>query len=118
MSFTRLDYDCCAYSKDLKESTSPLEYALYKGKFENCTNCPDNTNNLEFGKRAAMESEIKNITRNATKCPDKKYNPMAPFNNEKTTNPVACDRIPSGLKKTGTGLKDLELGINNCNNKF
>ena len=57
--------------------------AIPCGKCDSCLGI-DNTNNLEFGKRAAMESEIKNITRNATKCPDKKYNPMAPFNNEKT----------------------------------
>ena len=35
MSFTRLDYDGCAYAKELQESTSPLEYLMYKGKYEN-----------------------------------------------------------------------------------
>ena len=30
MSFTRLDYDKCAYAKDLEESTTPLEYLLFK----------------------------------------------------------------------------------------
>ena len=114
MSFTRLDYDCCAYSKDLKESTSPLEYWLYKGKYENCKNCPDNTNNIEFGAKADVENELWNLTRSATKCPSKKYDPASKFKHVNTTNPVACDRIPSGLAPTGIGYNPDNFGLNHC----
>ena len=50
MSFTRLDYDKCAYKKTLEESCSPLDYMLYMGKYENDKQCPvgDHTNNLEL----------------------------------------------------------------------
>ena len=34
MSSNRLCYDKCAYDKKLKQSTSPLDYNLYTGKFE------------------------------------------------------------------------------------
>ena len=50
MSFNRLTYDTCAYSKTLQESTDPLGYNLYKGKYEYCISCPvgNFTNNLEL----------------------------------------------------------------------
>ena len=34
MSSNRLIYDKCSYAIELKESTSPLDYYLYKGKYE------------------------------------------------------------------------------------
>jgi hypothetical protein len=36
MSYNRLTYDNCAYSTEIKESTSSLEYNLFVGKYENC----------------------------------------------------------------------------------
>lgn len=115
MSFTRLDYDCCAYAKDLQESTTPLEYLMYRGKFENCKKCPDNTNNLDFGIKVDVENELRNQTRYSTKCPSKKYDPTKPFPAAKTTNPHVCERIPSGLKKpTGPGYDDSKLGRSCC----
>ena len=56
MSFTRLDYDNCAYAKELEQSTSSLEYLMYKGKYENCKNCPDNDNLLDLGVKTDIES--------------------------------------------------------------
>ena len=116
MSFTRLDYDCCAYAKDLQESTTPLEYLMYKGKYENCKNCPDNTNNLDFCTKVDIESELRNQTRFSSKCPTKKYDPSKPFVGAKTTNPHICDWARnSGLKKpTGPGFDDSKLGRNCC----
>ena len=35
MSSNRLIYDRCAYATEIKESTEPLEYNLFLGKFEN-----------------------------------------------------------------------------------
>ena len=61
MSFTRLEYDTCAYAKELQESTTPLEYLMFRGKYENCKNCPDNTNNLEFGMKVDNETFIKKL---------------------------------------------------------
>ena len=39
MSSNRLMYDTCAYKKKLEESTTPLDYNLYTGKYENCSKC-------------------------------------------------------------------------------
>ena len=44
MSSNRLMYDSCAYEKSLQQSTSPLNYALYTGKYENTAKC-----RIEFG---------------------------------------------------------------------
>ena len=99
MSFTRLDYDNCAYAKELEQSTGSLEYLMYKGKYENCKKCPDNTNLLDLAVKTDIESELRNQTRLSSKCPDKKYDPKKPFKAAKTTNPVVCDRIPSGLSR-------------------
>ena len=118
MSFNRLTYDTCAYSKTLQESTDPLGYNLYKGKYEYCISCPvgNFTNNLEFGVKIDVESDLKGQNREGTKCPSKKYmfNPQAgtPY-----TNPLACHNIyyitPNNLPKiTTNGLKD----INSYNN--
>jgi hypothetical protein len=115
MSFTRLDYDTCAYAKDLQESTTPLEYLMFKGKFENCKQCPDYTNNIDFGVKADVESELRNQNRYTSKCPSNKYDPTKPFAGAKTTNPHVCERIPSGLKKpTCVGYDASKLGRACC----
>ena len=113
MSFTRLDYDKCAYAKTLEESCSPLDYQLYMGKFEHSKQCPvgDHTNNLEFGVKTDVESELRNITRQTSKCPSKKYDPKKNYKGADYTPPRVCENIhyltPSGLKKPETdGLKD------------
>ena len=46
-------------AKDLQESTSPLEYLMYKGKYENCKECPDHANNLNFVVKTEVESELR-----------------------------------------------------------
>jgi len=118
MSFTRLDYDTCAYAKELEQSTSSLEYLMYKGKYENCKNCPDNDNLLDLGVKTDIESELRNQNRLSSKCPDKKYDPKKPFEAARTTNPVACDRIPSGLSKpTNCGFDAGKLATECCTNK-
>lgn len=112
MSFTRLDYDKCAYGKKLDESVSPLDYQLYMGKFEHSKQCPvgDHTNNLEFGVRTEVESDLRGQTRHASKCPEEKY----PKNKVKAPafSPARmCEHVhyltPTGLKRPDSdGLKD------------
>ena len=75
--FNRLPYDNCAYQKKLHESTSPLSYQLYEGKFQNCHKC---TYKNEFWRPydpsiVDLESELKNITRPSSQCAQLKYNP-------------------------------------------
>ena len=73
---TRLIYDACAYRKTLQESTSPLGYMLYEGKHENCDKCRQDKFWRPFDREMVdVESDLKNITRPNTKCPQFKYNP-------------------------------------------
>ena len=115
MSFNRLKYDNCAYSKELEESISPLEYQLFRGKYENCKECPNgsHTNNLEFGTKATVESELYGLNRPESKCPDKKYNPDVPnATNANYSPPQMCHSIyyitPTNMKMpTSNGLSKI-----------
>jgi hypothetical protein len=121
MSFNRLSYDSCAYSKTLQESTDPLEYNLFKGKFESCINCPisNSTNILEFGIKTDVESDLKGQVRMGSRCPSEKFPrnaaPAASF-----SPAITCQSIykltPNNLvKPTTNGLKDLNMyGQNMC----
>jgi hypothetical protein len=114
MSFNRLTYDSCAYAKSLQESTDPLEYNLYKGKFEMCSSnkcsLSDYNDNLNIGVRVDLESDLKGQTRIGSKCPSKKYPAntaeVVPF-----SSPFVCQGIynitPTNLKRPqNSGLKD------------
>ena len=75
-SSNRLRYDTCAYEKSLTESFSPFAYRTYGGMYENEQKCKKD----KFWKRidadvVDVESDLKNITRPATKCPSLKYDP-------------------------------------------
>ena len=76
--FTRDIYDRCAYQKRIYESTSPLALKMYGGFYENCNKCLYNENSFwrPFDPEIVdAESELKNITRRQTRCPQYKYSP-------------------------------------------
>jgi hypothetical protein len=121
MSSNRLIYDKCAYATEIKESTSPLEYNLFKGKFENCKQCPvgDYPNIVEFGSRADVENELHGLTRRGTKCPSLKFNPDDKFKYAELSPAKMCENIyhitPNNLEKpTSNLLNEQNLGINFC----
>jgi hypothetical protein len=73
---TRLPYDPCAYQKQLSESTAPYSYQVLPDKFENCQRCVYDHYTRPFDADVVdVESELQNITRPASKCPTRKYNP-------------------------------------------
>jgi len=122
MSSNRLIYDTCAYATDVKESVGPLEYNLYKGKYEQCKQCPvgDFTNNIAFESRADVENELFGLARPNTLCPSLKYNPLKPFNTPNFSPPTMCANIyhitPNNLEKPKTNmLNENNLGVNYCN---
>ena len=124
MSSNRLSYDTCAYSTEINESISPLHYNLFKGKYENCKQCPvgDFTNNIEFSSRVDVENELTGITRHNTLCPSLKFDPSKPFTAPKFSPNKMCENInyitPSNLVKPTTNmLNEDNLGINFCNPK-
>lgn len=72
----RLRYDPCAYNKDLSESVGPYAYSMFDGKYENCSRCVYDHYTRPFdGDVVDVESELHNITRPASSCPSRKYNP-------------------------------------------
>ena len=76
--FTRLDYDSCAYQKKLCESTSPLQYRMYQGYFENNKKCIFNKDSFYYPYSESIvdtDSELKGLGRIATRCPNFKYKP-------------------------------------------
>ena len=121
MSSNRLIYDKCSYAIELKESTSPLDYYLYKGKYEQCKQCAvgDFTNNIAFESRADVENELFGLSRPNTLCPSLKYNPLKPFKTPNFSPPIMCANIyhitPNNLEKpTSSMLNENNWGINFC----
>lgn len=121
MSSNRLIYDKCAYATEIKESTSPLEYNLFKGKYENCKQCPagDFTNVVEFGSRADVENELYGLNRPGTLCPSLKFNPSKEFKSPEFSPSAMCENIhyitPNNLEKPKSNmLNEKNLGINFC----
>jgi len=89
MSSNRLSYDSCAYKKALQQSTSPLDYMLYTGKYDNCAKCRiefgtvgGNGVSLFSGNLVDLESDLRGQTRIASLCPKTMYTPT-----EKSTHP-------------------------------
>ena len=82
MSWTRSAYDECAYRKELSQSTGVLDYLLDANKFYNCNQCRTELgvfggNNVSLSKDnlVNIESDLKNITRQLSRCPERKYLP-------------------------------------------
>ena len=95
MSSNRLIYDTCAYTKSMQESTSPLNYTLYPGKYENCAKCRiefgtvgGNGVSLFSGNLVDLESDLRGQTRPASLCPLNKYQPECEYSGK--------DGIPCG----------------------
>ena len=113
MSFNRLDYDKCAYAQRLTESTSPLGYLLYRGKYEHNKDCKlsSNPNDMSQLNKTLVENELYNLNRTSTLCSSKKYNPSQKVNVPKSSPATLCQSIynltPSGLPKvTSNGLSN------------
>ena len=122
MSSNRLMYDRCAYATEIKESTEPLEYNLFLGKYENCKQCPvgDHPNVLPFGPKAVVESELWGLTRPASDCPEKKFIANSDFKYKLPFSPPEmCQSIygitPNNLIKPKTNMiNNKNLGVNFC----
>ncbi len=82
MTSNRLLYDECAYSKRIKESTSPVGYLLNPIKFENCNKCRNElgllggTNvSINNSNLVDVESDLSGRTRLLSQCPQQKHQP-------------------------------------------
>ena len=124
MSSNRLTYDKCAYATNIKESTAPLEYNLFVNKYENCKTCPVGKYNnvLPFGPKTETESELRGLSRQASNCPEKKYQAGAQFKNMPLSAARMCDSIyyitPNNLEKPTSNMineKNIAINSKSCN---
>ena len=97
MSSYRLIYDSCAYKKNLQQSTEPLQYALYTGKYENSAKCRielgsvgGNGVSLFNGNLVDLESDLRGQTRLNSLCPCDKYSPKCSSPNCKNNKGIPC----------------------------
>ena len=91
MSFNRLNYDTCSYKQVLAESVGPGEYSLGQ-PFVSCKPCFNKDpryrlqrNGVSLQSKMSMvdtDSELLNLTRDASNCSTKKYNPTFTQNGE------------------------------------
>jgi hypothetical protein len=115
MSSNRLSYDSCAYEKSLQQSTSPLDYMLYTGKYENTAKC-----RIEFGvvggngvsqfngNLVDLESDLRGQNRQASLCPSKFYTP----GNKK------CDNKGNGLPYSSNECKPKMMHQASCQMQY
>jgi hypothetical protein len=77
-SFNRLIYDNCETQKRVAQSTGSFGYQMYAGKYENSQKCVANQNHnyRPFDPEiVSRENDIRNISRQASKCAEHQYNP-------------------------------------------
>ena len=76
-SFNRINYDTCTYQQKVIDSTAPLQYDFYRGKYVNCNRCY--ADQSQYINLIDIESELKNVNRLYSKCIQFKYNPSCKF---------------------------------------
>ena len=86
MSFNRLNYDTCAYKKNLNESTGPCNYQLNRPSVS-CEPCYPNSPASRLQKNGGSilqnqslidtDSELIGISRKNSKCPTQQYIPTS-----------------------------------------
>lgn len=116
MSSNRLIYDECAYKKTLQQSTDPLQYALYTGKFENSAKCRielgsvgGNGVSLFNGNLVDLESDLRGQTRKSSLCPCDKYggkatpNKNVSLNHQPSCQMINYPKVPMSKKSLNNG---------------
>src|SRR5258706_12677531 len=83
MSLNRLKFDQCAYQKDLSQSTSSINYTLDPNQYFSCQPCMvqlgllgGNNVSITRSNMVDLESDLFNITRQNSTCPERKYLPF------------------------------------------
>jgi hypothetical protein len=115
MSSNRLSYDSCAYEKSLEQSTSPLDYMLYTGKYENTAKCRiefgsvgGNGVSLFSGNLVDLESDLRGQNRQASLCPSKFYTPVG----------KNCNNKGNGLPYSSTECKPKMMNQPSCQMQY
>ena len=122
MSYNRLTYDTCAYTKDVNQSVSVLDYNIFKPKFvfNKCTTAGTDSepmaNEVSFIDRTITENELYGIVRKNSLCPSEKFNPNTVFKPPEFSPNSVCEGIhrmtPTNLvKPVSNMLNNPDLGM-------
>jgi hypothetical protein len=83
MSFNRLAYDHCRYSRELNENTNVLKYIINENRYEHPNKCRHElgvlggaTVSQVRGNVVDLESELRGITRNLSMCAVSQAKPL------------------------------------------
>lgn len=98
MATGRLSDDTCAYRKAIRQSVDPLAYQLEPAKYIHGKRCRpvlgvvggNNISTLTGEALVDTESELFNITRPASDCPDRKYMPGRDYVRPDKTHLKTC----------------------------
>lgn len=107
MSFNRTIYDPCAYNKRLDENSNLLTYTLDPNKHYNCKPCAipwtlgGNVVSIQKCNLVDVESDLRNITRLYSTCPEKKYLPSC------KPNPYSQDGLPCSSESLSCNMSNL-----------
>lgn len=127
-SNNRLLYDTCAFQQNTHQSTKPMSYDFFKGKFVNCGKCEtanDLANDQDYANRVDIETELMNRVNINSRCNETKHFPECQNGvcSRKSANPATlCDRsiiwkkFPIPEKPRNTGLKSPEEYMKEVNN--
>lgn len=83
MTYNRLSYDSCTYSRELTENMNILKYVINKNRYEHPEKCFHGkglvggaTVSKIRGDVVDLDSELRGITRNLSKCTISKAKPL------------------------------------------
>lgn len=102
MSFNRLTYDTCRYSRELNENTDILKYIINPQRYEHPKKCRPEVGTIAGanvsqvkGNLVDMESELFGITRNLSKCAVSQVKPLAqqPIILNDKTKPIDTSKL-------------------------
>lgn len=113
--FNKLIYDQCAYEQQTHVSTEPFAYQVNMDKYENKKKCVHDKFWYKYD-LVDIESELRNQTRQISKCSNMKYNTTCKINapclsTYSSSVPVVlpadcCPIVQNNIKKTtDTGIK-------------
>ena len=98
MSFNRLIYDNCSYTKNLEESMNVGKYQLYNGKYDNKNKCRidfgilgGNDVSMYSGNLVDLESDLRGQMQGS--CPNNRYKPRCkqPYYSGLPSGNMDCD---------------------------
>lgn len=81
MSYNRLSYDACTYSRELRENMNILKYIINENRADKCFHEKGLVGGATVSKIRGdvvdLESELRGITRNLSKCSTSKPKPLS-----------------------------------------